>query len=198
VSFLSRAGTRAAWYAEPYVVVTDLADGTELFREEVPAGTYHGHAPVMKGALSCDGSLLAYCSQPGEIVVREVADGRVRHTWSGDFALAAQLFFLPDGRRLVVQEAYGKWRWHCLDLVDGHGTEWPVPCGADRADLAVDARGGRLALARRDEMLVLNLATLDCLLRFPVEHVARRSAVTWVGSRIGVLTDTGCASLYAV
>ncbi|MFI1032608.1 WD40 repeat domain-containing protein [Streptomyces sp. NPDC020951] len=200
VSFLGGAGTRAVWYAEPDVVVTELADGSELFRETVPAATHGGHSLQMEGALSPDGTLLAYCARPGEVIVREVADGRVRHTWSGGFAMVAKLLFTPDGTRLIAQDRYGTWRWHCLDLTDGtHPTGWPLPFDSARGDLAIDAGGDRLAVSHRDEVQVLDLAELRLLLRFPIEHSVRRSALTWVGDgRLGVLTDAGMASLYAV
>ena len=199
VSFLSCVGTRAAWYAEPDIVITDLAGETDLFRQAVPAQLHGGHSPQMEGALSPDGTVLAYCSRAGEVIVRDVADGRVRHTWTGDFAMVSKLMFTPDGRRLIAREQYGRWRWHCLDLTDGtRHADWLAPSGSDRADLAIDPEGSRAALARHDEVRVLDLATLRCLLRFPVEHAVRHCALTWVGDQLGVLTDTSCASLYAV
>ena len=47
-------------------------------------------------------------------------------------------------------------------------------------------------------MEVLELATMKRELSFPVEHVVKRCAVGWIGGDLGVLTDYGCASLYAV
>ena len=46
-------------------------------------------------------------------------------------------------------------------------------------------------------MVVLDLVTLQCLARFPVDHAVRQCALTWSGNRIAVLTDAGVASLYA-
>jgi hypothetical protein len=199
VSFLSCAGTRAAWYAEPDIMIADLADGTDLFRQAVPAELYGGHSPQMEGALSPDGAVLAYCSRAGEVIVRDVADGRVRHTWTDDFAMVSKLMFTPDGHRLIAREQYGRWRWYCLDLIDGtRYSDWLAPSGSDRADLAIEPGGSRAALARYNEVQVLDLATLRCLLRFPIEHAVRQSTLTWVGNRLGVVTDYGCASLYAV
>ena len=199
VSFLGCAGTRAAWYAEPDIVVADLADGTELFRKAVPAQLHSGHSLQMEGTLSPDGTMLAYCSRAGEVTICDVADGQVRHTWTGDFAMVSKLVFTPDGRRLIAREQYGRWHWHCLDLTDGaHHANWLAPCGSDRSDLAIDSAGRRMAIAHHDEVRVLDLATMQCLLRFPVEHAVRRCALTWVGDRLGVLTDATCASLYAV
>ena len=198
VSFLSCAGTRAAWYAEPDIVVTDLSSGAELLRDTVPAGQYHDHSPQMEGALSPDGALLASCSRPGEIVVRAVADGQVRHAWTTDFDLVSRLLFSPDGRHLIAREQYGNWRWHRFGLADGsHDADWLAPWDSRRSDLAIDPEGRRAALAHGTEIVVLDLATLQCLVRFPVDHAVRQCALTWAGDRIAVLTDAGVASLYA-
>jgi hypothetical protein len=198
-SFLGCAGIRAAWYAEPDIVVADLADGTELFRKAVPAQLHGGHSLQMEGALSPDGTMLAYCSRAGEVTICDVADGRVRHTWTGDFAMVSKLAFTPDGRRLIAREQYGRWRWHCLDLADGtHHADWLAPWDSVRSDLAISPEGRRMAIAHGTEVRVLDLATMQCLLRFPVEHAVRCCALAWVGDKLGVLTDATCASLYQV
>jgi hypothetical protein len=198
-SFLDCAGTRAAWYAEPDIVVTDLADGTELFKKAVPAQLHGGHSLQMEGALSPDGTLLAYCSRAGEVTICDVADGQARHTWTGDFAMVTKLAFTPDGRRLIAREQYGRWRWHCLDLTDGTWhADWLGPWDSARSDLAISPDGTRIAVTRGTQAHVLDPATMQCLLRFPVEHAVRRCALAWIGDKIGVLTDATCASLYQV
>lgn len=53
-----------------------------------------------------------------------------------------------------------------------------------------------MALAHGTEIVVLDLATLQCLVRFPVDHAVRRSALTWAEDRIAVLTDVSVVSLY--
>jgi hypothetical protein len=127
--------------------------------------------------LSPDGTVLAYCSRAGEVTIRGVADGRVRHTWTGDFAMVSKLAFTPDGRRLIACEQYGRWRRHCFDLADGaHHADWLAPWDSIHSDLAIDPKGRRMAIAHRVEVRVLDLATMQCLLCFPVEHAVRRCA----------------------
>lgn len=197
-SFLSCAGTRAAWYAEPDIVVTDLRSGAELFRETVPAELYGGHSLQMEGALSRDGALLASCSHPGKIVARAVADGQVHHAWTADFGMVSRLMFTPDGRSLIAREQYGNWRWHRFDLADGsHDADWLAPWDSRRSDLAIDREGRRAALMHGTEIVVFDLATLQRLVRFPVDHAVRQCALTWAEDLIAVLTDAGVVSLYA-
>jgi hypothetical protein len=45
---------------------------------------------------------------------------------------------------------------------------------------------------------VYDLTSLECTLRFPVEHSVDRCAITWLGGDLAVLINTGCASIYAV
>ena len=42
------------------------------------------------------------------------------------------------------------------------------------------------------------LATMRGLLRFNAEHTVKRSTVAFAGKYLGVLTDLGCISLYAL
>lgn len=77
--------------------------------------------------------------------------------------MVSKLVSTPDSHRLIAQEEYGHWRWHCFDLADGtHHVDWLAPWESDRGDLAIDPAGGRVALARRGEVRVLDLVVVGC------------------------------------
>jgi hypothetical protein len=197
-SFLSTAGTYAAWYAGGHVVVNDLVTGEDVFRQAASPELYGGHSRQMEGALSADGTTLAYSVRAGEVVLIDLPDGRVRDRWTGDFGMTAKLVFGPDGRHLIAGERYGAWRWRCYDLDrSAERADWPLLDSA-RSDLAVEPAGARFAVTRGDQVQVFDLGTLHCVRQFRLDHVVRTCAIAWLDDGIGVVTDYGCASMYAL
>jgi hypothetical protein len=201
-SFLSVAGTRAAWFAQPELVVRDLslpAGGNDLLRHEAQPQLHGGHTPQMEGALSPQG-VLAFCVQAGEVQFLDVAGGTARPSWKGDFEMIVKLCFTPDGRWLLAKEQYGRWGLHCFDMeTAAPRADWPALGDLANSDFALDPSGERLAVAHRGHIEVFEFATMKSLLRFAVDHVIKRCTIAWIGNdAIGVRTDYGCASLYAV
>lgn len=199
-SFLSVAGTRAAWFAEPEIVVRDLAAGRDVFHIRAEPQLYGGHSPQMEGALSPDGAWLAWSAQAGEIRIVELATGAERAPLVGDFAMVGGLWFLDGGASLLVKEDYGNWRLLCFDLASGGARpDWPKFGNIGDASIALDAAGRRLAVADRRRIAIHDLMTMKPLLNFSADHVVKRAAIAWAGEdRLGVRTDYGCVSLYAI
>lgn len=198
-SFLDVAGSRVAGFAAPHLVVQDLTTRQTLLQIPVEPEYYGGHSPQMAGALS-DRGVLAYCAKPGELRVLDVTTRTEIAHYQGDFQLLGKMRFSADGRWLFAMESYGGWALWCWDTASWTPrADWPASGDLANGDFALDATGRRLAIAHRGHVDVVDVATTTRLLRFPVEHVVKRFAVTWVGTdTIGVRTDQGCASLYAV
>lgn len=202
-SFLSVAGTRAAWFEQPALVVRDLSAATtanaELFRRQAEPQLFGGHSSQMEGALSSQG-VLAFCTQAGEVQFAEVQGGAARPAWTGDFGMVDKLAFSPDGRWLLAKERYGHWTLLCFDMqAAAPRAGWPALGDLGNGDFALDPAGERLAIAHRGHVDVYEFAAMKPLLRFAVDHVVKRCTIAWIGSdAIGVRTDYGCASLYAV
>jgi len=198
-SFLSVAGTRVAGIDATDLVVRDLASDRELFRRPMAPQLYGGHTPQMAGALSARG-LLAWCTQAGEVQFFDLAASAERPAWRGGFEMIDTLRFTPDGRHLLAQERYGGWTLLCFDTETGAPRGgWPAFGDLSNGDFALDPSGRRMAVAHGGHVEVFDFATMKRLLRFPVEHVVRRCRIAWVGDdTLGVRTDYGCASLYAV
>jgi hypothetical protein len=55
-----------------------------------------------------------------------------------------------------------------------------------------------VTVAQRTWVDIYELVTMRHILRFSAEHAVKRSAVAFVGKHLGVLTDLGCISLYAL
>lgn len=199
-SFLSVAGTRAAWFDEPALVVHELAQGRELLRHPLAPEQYSGHSEQMEGALSPDGATVACCSRAGEVQLIDVASGAVTATWRGGFEMIEKLAFSADGRWLLALEQYGAWTLHAFDVAAGAPrADWPKLGDLSNADFALDAAGTRLALGRRGQVQVFALDDMRVLQRFAVDHALKRFALCWLGEdAIGVRTDLGCAAVYAL
>jgi hypothetical protein len=196
VSFLSTCGPLASWYAEPDVIVCDVRNGRVIFRKEILSQWYGGHSPQMSAQLSADGATLACCAQPGVIKLFDVASGEVRGEIKSDFQMIEKMMFIANGQRLIAQERYGKSLLRCFDL--GSLLERPDWPKIELRDLDLDSSGQRIAVAQRTWVEIYELVTMRRLLRFNAEHAVKRIAVAFLGNYLGVLTDLGCISLYAV
>ena len=198
-SFLSVAGSLAAWYDEPDVVVRDLVTGNDVFRRPVQPQLYHGHTPVMKGALTTSG-VLAVCHQAGSVELLDLSTGgQPAEEWHAAFEMFEKLEATPDGRWLVAKERYGAYGLYCLDLASMVPRSPWVELLDPRGAFALEPTSRRLALVRNLRVHILDMDSLEEHLSFPLEHVVRNCAVEWIGNdTLGVRTDYGCASLYAV
>ena len=201
-SFLSVAGTRAAWFDAPNVIVRDLATGTDVFRHAVTPELYRGHTPQLAGALSPDGSMLACCSQAGTVDLFDVKRGSVVATIRGDFEMIEELAFTGEGRWLLAQELYGRNALLCFDAATGTPrADWPELLSP--IDFSLDREGMRLALGthhreRVFEVEVFEISTMRALGTFAIDQVVKRFELAWVDDRtLGTHTDAGYASLYA-
>jgi hypothetical protein len=201
-SFLSIADERAAWFAQPELIVCALpARGARavLFRQPAEPQLFSGHSMQMEGALSAQGRL-AFCTQPGEVQFVDLSGGVPQPAWHGDFAMLDKLCYTPDGRWLIAKEHYGRWSLHCFDMQAGAPrADWPALGDLANGDFALDPAGARLAIAHRGRIDVYEFATMKPVLGFAVDHVVKRCTIAWIGDdTLGVRTDAGCASLYAV
>ncbi|MFZ6873792.1 WD40 repeat domain-containing protein [Undibacterium sp. Di27W] len=199
VSCLDAQGSLAVWYAEPHLVVTDLHSGQQLLKLPLPYELYGGHTSQMEAALSPDGATLAYCACAGEIVLLEIATGAVRATIAGDFKMIKLLKYSADGGYLIAETAYGNNSHLCFDMQSmALRPGWPASSFDGRTTLALSPDGKLCAIANGNKMQIYDFITLECTLSFRIEHVVKRCSIGWVGQYLGVQTDYGCASLYAL
>lgn len=195
---VSGSGWLAVWYAQPDLIVAELDSGNILLRLPLDAELYGNHTSQMAAALSPDGKTLAYCHRAGQIVLRDIASGATLATVSEAFQMVDELRFSLDGRFLIVSEQYGLWQHLRFELAAPHWRSEAIADNIGAGSLALSPDGTRIAVARRGHIDVLDAVTLAVQLRFRVEHMVKRCAIGWVGPYLGVQTDYGCASLYAV
>ena len=157
---------------------------------------YANHTFQMKAELSPDSLTLAYCCKSGEINLVDVQTGEHRALIQGDFQMVKKMAFSPDGRYLIVQEAYGAWGIYCFDLQMAEPrAEFPHMKDLASGDFAVDGLGN-LAVSRREWIEIFDLADMKLLLRFRADHVVKSCTLRFIGTQLCVRTDAACLSLY--
>ena len=153
----------------------------------------------MEAAIAPDGTTVACCAGGGEIILIDVAGGHTRATLRGDFAMITKLEFSADGTHLLGQEQYGHGRLLCFDLDSlALRADWPTLAEMTWSDFALSPDNSRLAVTHRAGVEIFDWASMTSRLRFRLDHVVKRCKIAWVGGRLGVQTDYGCAGLYVV
>lgn len=200
-SCLSVGGTRLAFFDPPNVVVQDGVTGEHVFETECHPAMYGGHTPQLCAALNRDGSILAVCSQPGELVIFRVVDGQVLGTIEANFKIIDELEFDTSGELLVGLGMYGPWgplffNLSSMSLVD---PPFDLPKLTEGAtNFAMHPSRRWFAVASWDQVFVFDLAESKLLVTSRLEHLAKRSAVHFLGDQLAVRTDLGCLSVYRI
>lgn len=199
VSCLHMSGARAVWYEEPDLVVTDVTNNQILLRLPMQYQTYSGHSPQMAATLSPDGNTLACCVHSGEILLIDIATGKIFDKLTGKFEMIVKMAFTSDSRYLIASEQYGEWKLLCFDLNTlSFRTDWITTHNIGTTEFAISENGSRIAIAQRSNVEIYNLTSLKKELSFRVEHQVKRFTMEWIGNWLGVQTDYGCTSLYAL
>jgi WD40 repeat protein len=199
VSCLHISGTRAVWYEEPDLVVADITNNQTLLRLPMQYQWYSGHSPQMTATLSPDGNTLACCVHSGEIVLIDIATGKIFDKLIEKFEMIIKMAFTTDSRYLIASEQYGEWKLLCFDLNNmSFRTDWLNIKNIGATEFTISEDGLRIAIAHRSNIEIYDLTSLKKELSFRVEHQVKRFTMAWINKWLGVQTDNGCASLYVV
>jgi hypothetical protein len=198
VSCLHMSGTRAVWYEEPELVVADISNNQTLLRLPMQYQMYSGHSPQMAATLSPDGNTLACCVNSGEILLIDIATGKIFDKLIGKFEMIVKMAFTSDSRYLIASEQYGEWKLLCFDINTLFiRADWLNIKNIGTTEFAISENGSLIAIAQRSKVEIYDLTSLKKELSFRVEHQVKRFTMEWIGNWLGVQTDYGCASLYA-
>lgn len=203
-NLLSVAGGRAAFCEGTSLVVVALATRARLLHVPIAPELVGGHTWQLSAALSPDGTRLALCTEQGRLRVLEVPSGRALACFEAGFRMIPQLAFSSKGDLLFAQARYGEDALLCLALRTANGelelTEhpgWPSAFAQSRS-VAIDPRRHRVAVSHGAQVTLVDCETMTSLLHFRADHVVKACALAFVGERLGVRTDRGCAGLYAL
>ncbi len=197
-SFLCCSGDVLAWYEEPEIVFVDRVTGEISRKQTVKPEKFGGHTLQLKAELSPDSKTLALCCKSGEIMLIDVASGEIRCSLKADFQMVRKLVFSPDGNYLFFQEAYGDWGLYCIDLQQGElSKDFPHIRDTAGGDFAVNTCG-KLAVSSSKWIDVIELLSMEKVLRFRVDHAVKSCAMKFYSGQLCVRTDYGCLSLYSV
>lgn len=198
-SFIATSPGAVAWYEHPAIVVKDRTLAKTILRHAVQVQMYGGHTPILCATLSADGTRVAYCTSGRQIVVLELPSGRELARYQGEFEMLEALAYTTDGRHLVALSSYGAWRVYSFDVAAPAKPRVFPKAGSIEITrhFALSPDGKRVAVATYRRIDVFSLETGSKLLTFRADLVDKQCRLVFVGRWLGVLTDLGCAGLYA-
>ena len=199
-SFVAVAEDYVLYGAAPKVELRHISTGALSWSKQLEPELYRGHSTLLCGGISPDGQQIALCHKAGQLLLFD-AKGTLIQTLEGHFEMVQALHFIPN-HTLLIHEKYGTSGIHLLDLNTGEPLPNPFEDDLSKTvvyHMALDATRNRLAVSKGQQVTVYDLTTFETLAHFSIEHCVKTCAVTFVGAAaIGVRTDYGCFSLYAL
>jgi hypothetical protein len=196
-SFVAVSATTQAFAAEPTLHIQTLA-GQPLvempYRTDLVNGSY-----VFAAALSKSGKQLALHTRFGEIQLFDTVDGRLQGTITGSFTRIARLEFAAADTTLVVHARWERDLLLFFEVATGRGLSFPgLALPNTPQDFCFNSDQSRLVVLHRDTAWVYDFTRQKLLHHFHLYHTVKRAHARFVGEALGVRTDYGCFSLYAL
>ena len=198
-SFAAVGPRHLAFATEPRLYVQTLARQPLL---ELPyATTVVNGDSAFAAAVSKDGALLALHTVWGEIQLWRVADGALLDTITGDFARVSQLEFVAGDTLLAVRTRNG-YELLFFSIPNGRPAEFAglkLPNkGQYLHQFCFSPDESQLVVISRITAYVFDFQAKRLHHSFELQHTVKRANVKFIGDALGVRTDYGCFSLYAV
>ncbi|MDO7876315.1 hypothetical protein Q5H93_16340 [Hymenobacter sp. ASUV-10] len=196
-SFVAVSATVQAFAAEPTLHLQTLA-GQPLVEIPYRTDLVNGSS-VFAAALSKSGQQLALHTRFGEIQLLDTADGRLQSTITGNFTRIARLEFAANDTMLVVHAPWERGPLLFFEVATGRALAFPSLALPDNPqDFCFNSDESRLVVLHRDTAWVYDFTGKKLLRSFHLYHTVKRAQARFVGDALGVRTDYGCFSLYAV
>ncbi|WP_147321930.1 hypothetical protein [Mucilaginibacter conchicola] len=199
-SFITVADYTQAYAADDTAFVTDNNNDVLMsypYQPEMVRGSVRFCAQ-----LSADGQLLALHQRDGEIIIFNTAEGMIKGTITADFVGVAQMEFSKDSRLLIVREEYGRWGMRYFDtdtFTEIAFNELEVPEYTKEVNgFCLNANQSKLVLIQRSWVYVYDFVGKKLLHKFKADHVVKTLKAKFAGELLGIRSDYGCFSLYAV
>jgi hypothetical protein len=196
-SFVAVSAAVQAFAAEPTLHLQTLAGQLLVdipYRTDLVNGSY-----VFAAALSKSGQQLALHTRFGEIQLINTADGHPQATITGSFTRLARLEFAADDTLLVVHAPWERGPLLFFEVATGRALSFPSLASPDTPqDFCFNLDGSRLVVLVRDTAWVYDFTCQQLRHHFHLYHTVKRAQARFVGEALGVRTDYGCFSLYAV
>ncbi len=199
MSTLGVSGTRAVWANGNTLVVYDLETNAPYASYPITVEMYENHTPQLCAALSPDSTKLAYCIDPSQIVVVDLATGTKTEVMKEVASLTIKLAFSSDNTTLFAKEQYASWSLYGYDwqATDKRKVIWECPKVMSAA-FAIDPQRGLIAVYRNRQVELFDQQTFQLSMTIPVEHIVKTCSLAFTSDALAVYTDYGCVSLYVL
>ncbi|MGI4874843.1 MAG: hypothetical protein ACRYFX_27120 [Janthinobacterium lividum] len=198
-SFVAVGPYHLAFATEPSLYVQTLARQPLL---EMPyATTLINGDWAFAAALSKNGDLLALHTVWGEIQLLKTTNGTLLRTLTGDFTKATQLEFVANDTLLAVRVRGEGQPLLFFSVADGSPVLFAglkTETGQHLQQFCFNPDESRLVLVYRHTAYVFDFSAKRLLYQFDLQHTVKRAHVKFIGEALGVRTDYGCFSLYAM
>ncbi|SHE77550.1 WD40 repeat domain-containing protein [Pedobacter caeni] len=199
-SFISIRGGKTAFATRETLFLTDPQNNV-LLEQEYTIETIMGSIPFC-ARLSKSGEQMAFYHKEGEIELISSKDGQIIRKITGDFERVDQMEFAHEDQLLIIRALYGSRGLRYFDLSTGQeqafeSLEIPEYSKEVKA-FCLNNDQSRLVLLQRTRAYVYDFKQKKLLYSFAIDHCVKTAKIKFIGDLLGVRTDYGCFSLYAI
>ncbi|ACU61720.1 WD40 repeat domain-containing protein [Chitinophaga pinensis] len=198
-SFVSVAAGTWAYATHPHFYMQGARDGKRIetaFEVKIINGTI-----PFCGSLSPDGKLLALHNREHQVDLIDTSAGKLVNTLELPFGMAEQLTWTRDGSELVVHERYS--HLHFFNVATGKEVFYEglvIPAYTkDVRNFCFSEDQSLLVCQQRTTSFVFDFINKQFLYSFPIQHCVKSAKIKFIDTKkLGVRTDYGCFSIYAL
>lgn len=198
-SFVSVAAGVRAYATHPHYYI-QRTHNSERIEAAFEIKIINGSIPFCAN-LSPDGKLLAMHNQEHHVAFIDTSTGQLTKTLELPFAMAERLVWTADGSELVVHEKYS--HLHFFNIATGQEVFYEglaIPAySKDLRDFCLNEDQSLLVCQQRTTAFVFDFINKQFLHSFPIQHCVKSAEIKFTDTRqLGVRTDYGCFSIYAL
>ena len=199
-SFITVSASKTAYASgDTFYIVDNLNE--IVLQQHYTTQIVRGNIPFC-AAISSDGAVLAFHNTPGKIQLISTTNGQLLHTISGDFDIIQKLHFTDHDKLLVVMEYYMRsgLRYFDINTCDEQFyTALAIPgYTKDINEFCFNHNNTILVQIQRTTAYIFDFNAKKVIQKIELEHAVKTVAAKFVGGQLGIRTDYGCFSLYAV
>lgn len=197
-SFISLKGNKLAYGSYPKVYVKDLDEDNVIYSQECESELYNGHTPQFTGAISKNGDFLALNLRSGEIDLINILSCEKKIIKFG-LGYISQLEFTDNDKTLITSEEYSYWGIRFYDLENEKELIYSeIPENEFPTYYCFNQKHTKLAYTSRNKAYIIDYTKKKLLHQFTIEHCIRSAKPQFINELLGVRTDLGYYSLYAL
>lgn len=198
-SFASVAADSRAYATHPHYYIQRSTDSKRI-EAALEVKIINGSIPFC-GSLSPDGKLLAMHNRQHNVDLIDTNTGLLTQTLELSFEMAEALAWTADGSELIVHERYS--HLHFISVTTWREVFYEglaIPAySKDLRNFCFNEDQSLLVCQQRTTAFVFDFINKQFLYSFPIQHCVKSAQIKFIDTRqLGVRTDYGCFSIYAL